>query len=207
MNLFIKEKKIQLLPFVFNSVDGSAFRKEKCLFNNQEKKIEFFFLKQSSYNSFFLNMNQYVVWTYLNGIFRVLIHEEYYYKFNVLYQKEINSFYIKFIYELLNKRIKIIKKNFFYLAIGLTTSLVFSFLVNKVLRLISYKVVILFSLPIVLFLIFFIFFLKKNNNKFQIDKKKLFSQFIKESEIFLGKEKLESILEKHRFYRHVSEKE
>ncbi|MEC4558701.1 MAG: hypothetical protein U9532_00710 ['Conium maculatum' witches'-broom phytoplasma] len=208
MNLFTNKNKIQLLPFVFNSVEGNSFREENCLFNDQEKKIEFFYLKQSKYNSFFLNMNQYVVWTYLNGVFRVLIHEEYYDKFNALYQKEINSFYMKFIYELLNKRANIIKKNFLSLGIGFAASLVLSTLIKSLItNLNGYKVVMLFALPIILFLIILMFFMKKNDKKFQLDKKKLFIQFIQESENFLGKEELENILTQHRLYRHVPENE
>ncbi|KOR75377.1 hypothetical protein CPX_001637 [Candidatus Phytoplasma pruni] len=130
-------------------------------------------------------MNQYVVWTYLNGVFRILIHEEYYDKFNALYQKEINSFYMKFIYELLNKRANIITKNFLSLGIGFATSLVLSTLVKlSISNLNGYKVVMLFALPIILFLIIFMFFMKKSDKKFQLDKKNYLSNLFKNLKIF-----------------------
>lgn len=204
MIIFFKNKrnKIQLFPFIFNSIEGKPFYFEIYDINKKEKKIEFFFLKQSKYNSYFLDMKQYVVWSIVDNVYRVFIDEDYYQKFKILYQKEINIIYMNLLSTLLHKRLNIIKKNFVFSFLSIFVSLFFIFILFGLKREFSQKnKFLIFFITFILNFIFLFFYSNIKQRKiFQDYKKQLLQKTIQEVESFLGAEVFEEISKKQRLY-------
>ncbi|AYJ01172.1 hypothetical protein CWO85_01325 [Candidatus Phytoplasma ziziphi] len=204
MKNFFKNKrsKLKLFPFIFNSISGEPFRCEIYDINGEEKKIEFFFLKQSEYNSYFLDMKQYVVWSIVDDLYRVLVDESYYSKFEILYQKEINIIYMNFLQKLLYKRYKIIRKNFLYyfLSIFFSLFLIYFFYFKEISFLKEYQYLIFFIIFILNFVFLFFYTKVKQRDFFQNYKTKLLKETMKNIKSFLGVEVFENISKQQRMF-------
>ncbi|MEZ0180329.1 hypothetical protein ['Camptotheca acuminata' phytoplasma] len=193
---FLKKRILRksFFSFIFNSAQGTPFREETYQINGEETKIEFFTLEQSKYNFDFLEMKQYIVWSFLDNHYRVFVYEPYYQKFEVLYQKEINIIYISFLEELfLKKRSETIKKNIIFSFLLFVFSL-FYFLG-------SFRENFLFYLFfIIFFIIFFLFLNIKQKKNLEKNKKELFQKMIKKVKLFLGKKTFNDVSEKQKEY-------
>nr|QOX89421.1 hypothetical protein H7685_00550 ['Parthenium hysterophorus' phyllody phytoplasma] len=49
-------------------------------------------MNQNEYQDSFIKLNQYVVWTLKDNVYRVFIDKSYYQKFDILYQPKVNIF-------------------------------------------------------------------------------------------------------------------
>ncbi|WCA22520.1 hypothetical protein [Candidatus Phytoplasma oryzae] len=198
--IFDKRYKIQLFPFIFHSLSKNEkpFKTEKNIINQKNINIDFFYLDQSKYNSYFLDIKQYVVWSIDKNLCRVFIEKNYYNQFKEFYQKEVNIIYLHFIYNLLEKRKFLIYKNFLYclnlLLLYLISSFLFNFFLNK-------KKFLIFSFLFLIFFLFIVLLIKKKQKKIFHDfKKNIFKQTIQKTKKFLGKEKFENILKKQKLF-------
>ncbi|MDV3205452.1 MAG: hypothetical protein Q8899_01625 [Weeping tea tree witches'-broom phytoplasma] len=198
----IKKSDMQLLPFIFHSAEGAPFRTDLyCTYDEYKNKIEFYYFKQTKYSSYFLDVNQYVVWTLVGGIYRVFVDHDYYHEFHLLYQQKINTFYVEFIFESLQWYMNIKQKRYFYFVSGFFLFIFFTFFMIKLFISSMKRGILIFILMLVLFLLFFCLFLQKQLCKLSVEKEKLFSFFIKKTELFLSKDILDDILKKHRIYK------
>lgn len=197
-----KTNKIQLFPFIFNSIEGKPFHFEIYDINGKEKKIEFFFLKQSKYNSYFLDMKQYVIWSIVDNVYRVFVDEDYYQKFKILYQKEINIIYMNFLSTLLNKRLNIINKNFVFSFLNIFVSLFFIFVLFSLNKEFAQKnKFLIFFITFISNFIFLFFYINIKQRKiFQDYKKQLLKKTMQEVKFFLGAKVFEEISKKQRLY-------
>ncbi|PQP79430.1 hypothetical protein C6B37_01850, partial [Candidatus Phytoplasma phoenicium] len=179
-----RKNKIEILPIVFDSSEGRPFRKEKYIVQQQEKKIEFFYLTQSNYYLNFMQIKQYVVWTLKNDVCRVFITEDFYKKFELFYQKEINTIYLSFLYDISIRRLYIYQKFKFLFSILLLIFLSFlGFFIFLGLDKLIFLLIFLFS-----FLVFFIFFAFRLKLLLKYKKNRL-NEARKEVRIFLGSKK------------------
>lgn len=191
-----QKNKIEILPIVFDSSEGQPFRKEKYIVQQKEKKIEFFYLTQSKYYLNFIQIKQYVVWTLKNDVCRVFITEEFYKKFELFYQKEINIIYLSFLYDISTRSLYIYQKLKFLFLIFLFIFFSFlGFVIFLGLNKLIFLLIFLFS-----FLVFFIFFffrlkllLKYKENRLNKVRKKVI--------IFLGRKKYEKLMEEQRLFQ------
>ncbi|KXT29453.1 hypothetical protein AXA84_0098 [Candidatus Phytoplasma oryzae] len=196
--IFYKKYKIQLFPFIFKNIQGDSFKQEEFFLNQQKKRIEFFFLHQSKYNNYFLEMNQFVIWTIEGDICRVLIEKDYYNQFKELYQKEINIFYANFLYSLLEKRRDLIYIDFLLIFNFICFTLFFALMIKIFIN--YFKFWFFLFIFFIFFVVIFIYFRKKRNDFFYKFKKESFLKTIKKTKVLLGEEKFESILKKQNFF-------
>ncbi|MDO8057119.1 hypothetical protein [Candidatus Phytoplasma gossypii] len=197
---FWNESKFQLLPLVFDSVKGEPFHEDEYKLDQQQVKIQFYYLKQNEYQDNFTKLNQYVVWTLKDNIYRVFIDKFYYEKFSILYQPEINIFFIKYILNSLKTYNSMLLKRYFYIFCGFlfyVLNVIVFFKLNYFLG--NFKLLLIF-LFFLLFLIFSLYLIKNQNSIFVDKKKKLFQEFKNNMESFLGKEVTEKILLEHKEY-------
>ncbi|MDV3178785.1 MAG: hypothetical protein Q8855_00830, partial [Candidatus Phytoplasma australasiaticum] len=116
-NLWDKNK-FQLLPLVFDSVKGDPFYEDLYEFDQKKVKIQFYDLNQNEYQDSFIKLNQYVVWTLKDNVYRVFIDKSYYQKFDILYQPKVNIFFIKYIFSSLKTYNSILLSRYFYMLCG-----------------------------------------------------------------------------------------
>ncbi|MFR0367893.1 hypothetical protein [Candidatus Phytoplasma palmae] len=206
LKFFKKKNKIELFPFIFDSVKGKSFREENYLIKNKKKKIEFFSLEKSKYYSHFIGMKQYTVWSIKGNIYRVFVEKNYYCEFIKLYCKEINILYMKFLYEILKKRLEIILKNFVFIFLFFLLSVVF-FVFSYIIIDDKYNSLI-FSIFLFLFFIFCCFYIIIKGNKVFLNyKKKLWDELIFKVKKILGPNVFEDIVKRQNEYEPLVEED
>ncbi|WP_153369196.1 hypothetical protein [Candidatus Phytoplasma sacchari] len=201
-NFFIKKFKILLFPKIFNSIskDECFFKKDEFFLNGEKINIVFFYLHQTEYYNYFLDMKQYVVWTIKDNICRVFIEKEYYQKFEEFYEKEINIIYANFLYNLLKKRIYLIYTNILYCLNFSFLSLILFFLFKNLFFLEKLLFFLSFSFVVLLFIFIIFFMIKKQIKIFYDFKKDILRETIEKTELFLGKEKFKNILKQQKSF-------
>ncbi|MDV3166845.1 MAG: hypothetical protein Q8784_00205 [Vigna little leaf phytoplasma] len=198
---FLSKKKIELFPIVFDSVEGENFREEEYyIFEKQKKKIEFFDLKQNKYFTNFAKMKQYVVWTLKDDVFRVFIIKDFYQKFNVLYQKEINIIYMIFISKMSEKILFFNKQKKILIFVSL-------FLLIPIFFVFLFRNNFIFVLLILCFFLSFFLFLFFSFKKLLRYKKDLFDETIKRIKLFLGLKNYENLIEEQKLYIYKQDNE
>ncbi|MDO8063978.1 hypothetical protein [Candidatus Phytoplasma bonamiae] len=197
---FGNKSKFQLLPLVFDAVKGDPFHEEDYQLDQQQGKIQFYYLKQNEYQDNFTKLNQYVVWTLKGNIYRVFIDKFYYEKFSILYQPEINIYFIKYIFSSLNLYNSMLLNRYFYMLFGFLFYLLNVFVYFKLNFFSSNLKLILVFMFFLLLLICSFFLIRYQNNIFLDKKKKLSKEFQNNMENFLGKEVTEKILSEHKEY-------
>ncbi|MDV3157210.1 MAG: hypothetical protein Q8889_01640 [Candidatus Phytoplasma australasiaticum] len=198
-NLWDKNK-FQLLPLVFDSVKGDSFYEDLYEFDQKKVKIQFYYLKQNKYQDSFIKLNQYVVWTLKDNVYRVFIDKSYYQKFDILYQPKINIFFIKYIFSSLKTYNSILLSRYFYMLCGFLFYIMNTILCFKLSLFLGNLKLFLIFLFFLLFLTFSFCLIKYQNNLFLKKKQKLLQEFKNNVEILLGKEKTEKILLEHQEY-------
>ncbi|MDV3198270.1 MAG: hypothetical protein Q8888_01235 [Vigna little leaf phytoplasma] len=198
---FLSKKKAELFPIVFDSVEGENFREEEYyIFEKQKKKIEFFDLKQNKYFTNFAKMKQYVVWTLKDDVFRVFIIKDFYQKFNVLYQKEINIIYMIFISKMSEKILSFNKQKKILIFVSL-------FLLIPIFFVFLFKNNFIFVLLILCFFLSFFLFSFFSFKKLLRYKKYLFDETIKRIKLFLGLKNYENLIEEQKLYIYKQDNE
>jgi hypothetical protein len=196
--LFDKKTRIYLFPLIFNSAKGEPFKKESYFLDKQQNQIEFFFMSKSKYNNYLLEISQYVVWTINQNICRVFIDKNYYKEFRSFYKKKINVIYVKFLYDILKTRKKMVNKKNFYCFIIFFFSLFMYYIIFVLFFKKTFLILFLFFLLI--FFLLFNFINIKQNLFFNNYKKKKFEEVIEETKKNLGEIRFQDILKRQQLY-------
>ncbi|KAB8122101.1 MAG: hypothetical protein BGWL_c4110 [Candidatus Phytoplasma cynodontis] len=198
--IFYKKFKIKLFSSIFDGIlkDEKPFIENEFFLDGKKIKIEFFYLCQNKYNSYCLEIKQYIVWTIKDNICRVFIDKNYYCDFKEFYQIKVNIIYVDFLYKILEKRRYLIYNNILYF-IFFSFFFLFFFFCGKIYF--NYKQFLFFSFCfIICCLLFFFFFNKKQKKIFYDFKKNIFDITIKKTKNYLGEEKFENILKKQKSF-------
>ncbi|MDO7983663.1 MAG: hypothetical protein Q8764_00315 [Pigeon pea little leaf phytoplasma] len=197
---FWNKSKFQLLPLVFDAVKGDPFHEEDYQLDQQQGKIQFYYLKQNEYQDNFARLNQYVIWTLKDNIYRVFIDKFYYEKFSILYQPEINIYFIKYIFSSLKIYNSMLLNRYLCMFFGFLFYALNVFVYFKFNFFLGYLKLTLMFLLFLLLLICSFFVIRYQNNIFLDKKKKLLKEFKNNMESFLGKEITDKILSEHKEY-------
>ncbi|WP_334330864.1 hypothetical protein [Candidatus Phytoplasma prunorum] len=197
---FKKHNKIKMLDIIFNSVEGEPFKIEE--FENEKGKhqIEFYYIEQSKYKNPLINSRQFVVYTADKGFFRILVDQEYYKKFKILYQKKINIIWINFMFSLFEKQLQFQKKYSFYIFVSFIISVLFLIL-NWQLNTLEHYPFIIIIISILFPILGTVFITKKQQKYFILLKNDNLTETINKIKKIIGSKEYEEILEQQKNYQ------